>query len=91
MGEVGRTEPSFPREIGEYARDRGIARLYALGEQCARTAVASFGAGRQFDTANELSGQLALDAQAGVTLLVKGSRLRMERLVATLTGNKGGH
>ena len=89
MGEVGEHGPAFHREIGEYARSRGIGALYALGE-ATREAVKAFGAGaRHFASPEELVKALPRDA----TLLVKGSRfMRMERVVAALTGEaQGGH
>ena len=92
MGEVGAAGPAFHREIGGYARDRGIVRLYALGE-LAREAVAAFGAGAaHFGSVEALVDRLRNDVQSGVTLLVKGSRfMRMERVVAALTGNDDPH
>ncbi|MCC6196202.1 MAG: UDP-N-acetylmuramoyl-tripeptide--D-alanyl-D-alanine ligase [Burkholderiales bacterium] len=90
MGEVGEQGPAFHREIGEYARERGIARLYTLGNQ-AREACAAFGGGAtHFDGVDALVAALARDAGSGVTLLVKGSRFRrMERVVNALTGRGG--
>ena len=87
MGEVGAQGPQFHREVGAYARERGIGALYALGE-ASRDAVAAFGKdGRHFDSPEHL--QAALPAAA--TVLVKGSRfMRMERVVAALTGEGGG-
>ena len=87
MGEVGEQGPQFHREVGAYARERGIGALYALGE-ASREAVAAFGQGaRHFASPEHL--QSALPA-AG-TVLVKGSRfMRMERVVAALTGEAGG-
>jgi len=87
MGEVGTQGPAFHREIGEYARERGVARLYAIGE-LAREAVAAFGAGAvHFDAIEALHEALGRDVQPGVAVLVKGSRfMRMERVVAALAG-----
>ena len=87
MGEVGAQGPAFHREIGEYARERGVARLYALGT-LAREAAAAFGTGaRHFDTVDALIAAVSRDAYAGATMLVKGSRfMRMERVVAALLG-----
>ncbi len=83
MGEVGTQGPAMHREVGAYARERGIERLIALGE-AARDCVAAFGAG-----AKHVS-----DAQAAVAelregraaaILVKGSRfMRMEKVVVAL-------
>ena len=35
MGEVGNQGPEFHREVGSYAAEQGIYKLFALGEQCA--------------------------------------------------------
>jgi len=88
MGEVGAQGPAFHREIGAYARERGVVRLYALGD-LAREAVAAFGTGAvHYDSIERLIAAVTRDAQPGATLLVKGSRfMRMERVVAALTGD----
>ena len=82
MGEVGSRGPEFHREIGAYARSRGVSQLLALGEATTH-AVEAFGAGaRHFDDVSEL-----VPAIHGRTVLVKGSRfMKMERVVAALTG-----
>ncbi len=87
MGEVGVQGPGFHREVGTYAKEHGVARLYATGE-LAREAVASFGEGAlHFATVEALAERVGGDAGAGTTLLVKGSRfMRMERVVARLAG-----
>jgi UDP-N-acetylmuramoyl-tripeptide--D-alanyl-D-alanine ligase len=91
MGEVGQEGPQFHREIGAHAKSRGIARLFAAGE-LAREAVSAFGeGGEHFASVDALAARVASEAQAGVTLLVKGSRfMRMERVVTALTGMSGG-
>ena len=94
MGEVGAEGPRFHAEVGHYARERGVAALYGLGE-ATREAVAAFGPGaRHFDSAEALAEATRAATRAGVTLLVKGSRfMRMERVVGALTGERpqGGH
>jgi|SRR5436190_892059 len=89
MGEVGPHGAEFHREIGAYARARGVTRLLALGEASAH-AVEAFGAGAEhFDDVAKLAA-----AVRGRTVLVKGSRfMRMERVVAALTGarTEGAH
>ena len=86
MGEVGTEGSAFHQEIGTYARERGIALLFTLGDLAHETALA-FGDGAQhFDNIEEL--QKALDAciSPGSTALIKGSRfMKMERVVAHLT------
>ncbi len=87
MGEVGAQGPAFHREIGTYAKECGIERLFATGE-LARETVAAFGAGAEHAaTVMDLALRVQQAATAGVTLLVKGSRsMRMEQVVAALTG-----
>jgi UDP-N-acetylmuramoyl-tripeptide--D-alanyl-D-alanine ligase len=86
MGEVGAQGAEFHREVGAYARSKGVASLLALGD-AARAAAEAFGAGAQhFDSVDQL-----VSAVRGKTVLVKGSRfMRMERVVAALTGAAGG-
>jgi UDP-N-acetylmuramoyl-tripeptide--D-alanyl-D-alanine ligase len=89
MGEVGEHGPEFHREVGAYAKSRGIGALYALGA-ASREAAQAFGAGaRHFASPEALAAALPRDA----TVLVKGSRfMKMERVVAALTGEtRGGH
>jgi UDP-N-acetylmuramoyl-tripeptide--D-alanyl-D-alanine ligase len=89
MGEVGEHGEQFHREVGAYARSKGIASLLALGE-ATRHAVQAFGAGgRHFDKVEALVPNVS-----GKSILVKGSRfMKMERVVAALTGSpvQGGH
>ncbi|HEV7476314.1 MAG TPA: UDP-N-acetylmuramoyl-tripeptide--D-alanyl-D-alanine ligase [Burkholderiales bacterium] len=88
MGEVGSQGAEFHREVGSYASSRNISRLYAIGD-ATRYAVEAFGAGgRHFDSVDELVSSIE-----GRSILVKGSRfMRMERVVAALTGSAtGGH
>jgi UDP-N-acetylmuramoyl-tripeptide--D-alanyl-D-alanine ligase len=89
MGEVGEQGEEFHREVGAYARAKGVSSLLALGEST-RHAVEAFGAGgRHFEKLEELASQVC-----GRSILVKGSRfMKMERVVAALTGahDQGGH
>jgi UDP-N-acetylmuramoyl-tripeptide--D-alanyl-D-alanine ligase len=89
MGEVGSQGPAFHREIGAYAREKGIARLLATGT-LTRDTVAAFGEGGEHaETVESLAALVVAEAHAGVTLVVKGSRfMRMERVVAVLVGRE---
>ncbi|HEU4351481.1 MAG TPA: UDP-N-acetylmuramoyl-tripeptide--D-alanyl-D-alanine ligase [Burkholderiales bacterium] len=82
MGEVGERGAEFHREVGAYARSRGVSQLLALGE-ATKHAVDAFGGGaRHFATVEELISRIEAN-----TVLVKGSRfMKMERVVAALTG-----
>ena len=90
MGEVGNQGPEFHREVGAYAAEQGIAKLFVLGEQC-QFAIQGFDGAikhakttadaQHFPDMDSLIGQLkdALHAQAvlsnqHVNILVKGSR-----------------
>ena len=82
MGEVGAQGPQFHREVGAYARSKGISSLLALGE-ATRHAVEAFGSGATHcDKVEDLVARVA-----GKSILVKGSRfMKMERVVAALMG-----
>lgn len=92
MGEVGAQGPLFHREVGAYARDRGIARLLAAGEQ-SRETVDAFGEGAtHFASVEELVAAVAPIAAGFGAVLVKGSRfMRMERVLAALGHAPEGH
>jgi UDP-N-acetylmuramoyl-tripeptide--D-alanyl-D-alanine ligase len=84
MGEVGEQGPEFHREVGRYAKEKGVDSLLAFGA-AAKESAAAFG-GKHFQDVNEIKENLK-DAR---TILVKGSRfMQMERVVALLTGEKG--
>jgi UDP-N-acetylmuramoyl-tripeptide--D-alanyl-D-alanine ligase len=88
MGEVGSQGQEFHREVGAYASLKKISQLLAIGE-ATRFSVEAFGPGaRHFDSVEELVPHVK-----GHSILVKGSRfMRMERVVAALTGSsQGGH
>jgi UDP-N-acetylmuramoyl-tripeptide--D-alanyl-D-alanine ligase len=100
MGEVGDQGPSFHEEVGAYAAEQGISKLFALGEQC-KFAVQGFNesdklsltsSATHFATLDQLLEELhvALADQESsqrlhLDILVKGSRfMRMERVVQAL-------
>jgi UDP-N-acetylmuramoyl-tripeptide--D-alanyl-D-alanine ligase len=96
MGEVGNQGPEFHREVGHYAGEKGIQKLFALGD-LSKEAVLAYQASatqgnmaQHFADVAELCTELnkSLHARKNheeVTLLVKGSRfMRMERVVKAL-------
>ena len=87
MGEVGDEGPAFHREVGAYARERGIDALFALGD-ASRDACTAYGdTARHFgDVGALVTALLAAGYGAQATVLVKGSRyMKMERVVDALT------
>ncbi|WP_019936839.1 bifunctional UDP-N-acetylmuramoyl-L-alanyl-D-glutamate--2,6-diaminopimelate ligase MurE/UDP-N-acetylmuramoyl-tripeptide--D-alanyl-D-alanine ligase MurF [Bordetella sp. FB-8] len=89
MGEVGDNGPAMHREVGEYARSRGIEALFTLGE-ATRLSAESFGQGAHAcGTVDEILA--GLRKQTYVSILVKGSRfMRMERVVQGLAARGQG-
>ncbi len=100
MGEVGDQGPAFHEEVGAYAAEQGIVKLFALGEQC-KFAVQGFNdsgktqsasSATHFTTLDQLLEELNValaDQESGkqlhLDILVKGSRfMRMERVVQAL-------
>ncbi len=83
MGELGDSARSSHVEIGTYARDHGVRRLFATGAM-SQLAVEAFGSGASWHAdAAALAQAVAAELSPGVTLLVKGSRsARLERVVA---------
>ncbi|GAA5235888.1 bifunctional UDP-N-acetylmuramoyl-L-alanyl-D-glutamate--2,6-diaminopimelate ligase MurE/UDP-N-acetylmuramoyl-tripeptide--D-alanyl-D-alanine ligase MurF [Verticiella sediminum] len=83
MGEVGDQGPAMHREVGEYARARGVDTLIGMGA-AAFDAVAAFGAG-SFHVGSPEEAVAILQAAPPAVVLVKGSRfMRMERVVVAL-------
>ncbi|MDH4189545.1 MAG: UDP-N-acetylmuramoyl-tripeptide--D-alanyl-D-alanine ligase, partial [Betaproteobacteria bacterium] len=87
MGEVGDRGPEFHREVGRYARCKGVTVLLAIGE-ATRDTVEAFGAtGSHASSIDDLIELTRTRAAPRATLLIKGSRfMRMERVVAALLG-----
>src|SRR5215469_11151698 len=93
MGELGEFAPEAHAEVGKFAREAGIERLYATGSLMER-AVKSFGAGAQWYADAAALTQALSHALGGpgaeVRILIKGSRFnRLERVVDALTGGAG--
>jgi len=90
MGEVGNQGPEFHREVGAYAAEQGVAKLFTLGDQCqfalqgfneAGKGVATSAQAKHFSDMDSLIAQLrdALHTQSSgsnqhLNILVKGSR-----------------
>lgn len=90
MGEVGDQGEAFHREVGAYARERGIDTLFTLGDQTPFTCAAFGPQARHFTDADALCEALLQAPQPVAAVLVKGSRfMRMERVIAALDASSG--
>ena len=90
MGEVGDQGEAFHREVGAYAKARGIETLWVAGSATVQTAQA-FGNARHFDTVAALIAALS-EAPACAAVVVKGSRfMKMEQVVAALLNPGAAH
>ena len=93
MGELGAGGAAMHHEVGVYARQAGIEKVFALGE-LSRETVAAFGVeAAHFGTADDLVSSLQPLLGPQATVLVKGSRfMKMERVVEKLVPNyRGGY
>ncbi len=88
MGELGAYTDASHAEVGAYARDSGVTRLFGLGTLTTR-AVEAFGGGAEwFSDVEALIRRLQAELAPGVTVLIKGSRVNhLERVVQALTGS----
>jgi UDP-N-acetylmuramoyl-tripeptide--D-alanyl-D-alanine ligase len=85
MAELGAGAPQLHAELGEFARQCGISRLFAIGGE-ARHAVEAFGPGATwFASTDELVAAVKPGLRPDLTVLVKGSRVnRLERVTSAL-------
>jgi UDP-N-acetylmuramoyl-tripeptide--D-alanyl-D-alanine ligase len=99
MRELGTEAAALHAQIGTLARERGIARLFTVGELAGAAAQAFGRNAAHFTDQPALIAALAADVHSGVGVLVKGSRgSAMEKVVRALlsangagkSGNDGG-
>lgn len=85
MAELGAKQAALHRDIGDYAREHDIDKLFALGPLTAET-VAAFGSrGTHFEDHEALIHALRDELCEGATVLVKGSRcMHMERVISQI-------
>ena len=87
MRELGPGAAVLHAEVGQRARDAGVARLLTVGEMSRRAAHAFGPGGEHFVDQTALIERLKARSDGPVLLLVKGSRgSRMDRVVDALAG-----
>ncbi|PCK09174.1 MAG: UDP-N-acetylmuramoyl-tripeptide--D-alanyl-D-alanine ligase [Alteromonadaceae bacterium] len=89
MGELGEDEISIHRQLGQYAKQKGIDSVLAIGH-LAKYIAEAFGDGAQiFEDKPALVTQLKSQLQADSLVLVKGSRsTKMEEVVQALLSGR---
>lgn len=88
MAELGENAAELHEEIGCYAQEMGVERLYSLGALSERASEMHHG-GRHFTDVEALADALNDELEPGVTVLFKGSRsARMERVLAALRARR---
>jgi UDP-N-acetylmuramoyl-tripeptide--D-alanyl-D-alanine ligase len=92
MGEVGDQGEAFHAEVGQYARERGIAHFWAAGSLCQFAAKAYGPEALVFATSADMVATLQTPSHVwpqAQSILIKGSRfMKMEAVVQTLTGGQ---
>ena len=82
MGDTGTQATEFHREVGDYARSRGIEHIWTVGNDMQAAAAAAGERARHWPTVDALLDAHATAPQAAASVLVKGSRfMKMERIV----------
>jgi UDP-N-acetylmuramoyl-tripeptide--D-alanyl-D-alanine ligase len=85
MAELGEQQATLHRDIGDYAREHDVDRLFALGPLSVET-VQTFGSrGTHFTDQQALIHALRDELGEGTTVLVKGSRcMHMEKVISQI-------
>jgi UDP-N-acetylmuramoyl-tripeptide--D-alanyl-D-alanine ligase len=91
MMELGDSSDELHAEVGRYAKQAGIARLFAIGQR-SHFAVEAFGGGAQwFKDMDSLIAEARSALAPGIAVLIKGSRSnRLERVTNALAADPQG-
>ncbi len=91
MGELGTQSVELHAEVGAFARESGINRLFTFGELSAAASQAFGANARHFRRIEDLLAETENMLAPGVTVLIKGSRfMRMERVVQSFADGAEG-
>ncbi|MDO4681261.1 MAG: UDP-N-acetylmuramoyl-tripeptide--D-alanyl-D-alanine ligase [Lautropia sp.] len=90
MGETGVQAEAFHREVGQYARERGMEAIWTVGRDM-KTAAESAGANaRHWASVEDLLADHPVLPDGVASVLIKGSRfMRMERIVKAWSSGAG--
>ena len=87
MGELGGDSSELHKDIGGFAKEIGVDRLFGFGEAVAFSVEGFGGKSNQYFSKKDLLQDLIMVLQPGVNILVKGSRsCRLETLVSDIVG-----
>lgn len=85
MGELGPDAAAMHAAVGSYAREHNIQHFFSVGEHSQQASFAFGDAAQHFTDIEMLANHIKPLMQAGVTVLIKGSRfMKMERVVKLL-------
>jgi UDP-N-acetylmuramoyl-tripeptide--D-alanyl-D-alanine ligase len=85
MGEMGADAAVLHAEIGAYAKQKQVQKMWTLGEHSAKASVAFGANGQHFNDIEDLIEHIKQGLSAELVVLVKGSRfMKMERVVEAL-------
>ncbi len=89
MAELGESAESLHTEVGKYAKEKGVNRLFGFG-RLSKLATDAFGErGQFFDSVESLILATQAQMQSNTIVLVKGSRMmKMERVVDAIKANQ---
>lgn len=89
MAELGDSAESLHKEIGHYAKEKGIDRLLGFGSLSRLTTQAFGSQGEHFESIESLISAIQAQMQSNTVVLVKGSRMmKMERVVDAIKANQ---
>ncbi len=85
MAELGDDAPERHHQAARLARQLGVEKMFAIGVMSCDASAEFGGAGRCFDSTEEMADELRIQLHEDINLLIKGSRAAaMDRLVSLL-------
>lgn len=89
MGELGQDAEKMHADIGLYAKQKNVSRLFSVGELSQFASTAFGDSGQHFESVEHAVEAIKKNMHHGVTVLVKGSRfMKMEHIVNQIVREK---